>query len=219
MSISQVKPPVKITVGAQYIVFNTMSGEEWTTNFDADVSKFPTVVNVEAADQNDSYEDYASGAIYDTDTVTQYTDLTTEQIALDSQTIAQMKGYSASGGAFLGGGRRTRPFFAYGIPVIKKDGSKELRWYPKCKLVENTDRTETSEASHKSQTDTLTIRAYPFNDDYDIVAGVDTGDSTYAGITEELFFAAPVLTLADITALIPSTGGGGGNGGTGGTTG
>ena len=216
MSISQVKPPVKITVGAQYIVFNTMNGEEWTENFDTDVSKFPTVVNVEAADQNASYEDYASGGIYDTDTVTQYTDLTAEQIALDSQTVAKMKGYNTSGGAFLGGGRRTRPFFAYGVPVIKKDGTKELRWYPKCKLVENTDRTETSEASHKTQTDTLTIRAYPFNDAHDVVAGVDTGDSTYAGITEEIFFAAPVMTLEAIAALIPSGSGssssGSGNG-------
>ena len=204
MAITQKKPPVKLTVGAQYIVFNTMDGDEWTTNFDEDVLKFPTAVNVEAADNNDSYEDYASGEIYDADTVTQYTDLTAEQIAIDSQTIAQMKGYSTSGGAFLGGGKRTRPYFGYGIPVIKKDGTKELRWYPKCKLVENTDRTETSEASHKTQTDTLTIRAYPFNAAQDIVAGVDTGDSTYARITEELFFATPVMTIADITALIPS---------------
>ena len=204
MAITQKKPPVKLTVGAQYIVFNTMDGDEWTTNFDEDVLKFPTAVNVEAADNNDSYEDYASGEIYDADTVTQYTDLTAEQIAIDSQTIAQMKGYNTSGGAFLGGGKRTRPYFGYGIPVIKKDGTKELRWYPKCKLVENTDRTETSEASHKTQTDTLTIRAYPFNAAQDIVAGVDTGDSTYARITEELFFATPVMTIADITALIPS---------------
>lgn len=204
MSITQKKPPVKLTVGAQYIVFNTMNGEEWTQNFEEDVTKFPTVVNVEAADNNDSYEDYASGQIYDADTFTQYTDLTAEQIALDPQTIAKMKGYNSSGGAYLGGGKRTRPFFAYGIPVIKKDGTKDLRWYPKCKLVENTDRTETSEASHKTQTDTLTIRAYPFNDDQDIVAGVDTGDSTYSRITEELFFAAPVLTLEAIAALIPS---------------
>lgn len=204
MSITQKKPPVKLTVGAQYIVFNTMDGEEWTQNFEEDVTKFPTVVNVEAADNNDSYEDYASGQIYDADTFTQYTDLTAEQIALDPQTIAKMKGYNSSGGAYLGGGKRTRPFFAYGIPVIKKDGTKDLRWYPKCKLVENTDRTETSEASHKTQTDTLTIRAYPFNDAQDIVAGVDTGDSTYSRITEELFFAAPVMTLEAIAALIPS---------------
>lgn len=204
MSITQNKPPVKLTVGSQFIVFNTMAGEEWTENFEADVTKFPTVVNVEAADNNDSYEDFASGQVYDADTMTQYTDLTAEQIALDSQTIAKMKGYNTNGGAFLGGGKRTRPYFAYGIDVKKKDGSHEFRWYPKCKLVENTDRTETSETSHKTQTDTLTIRAYPFNADQDIVAGVDTGDSTYARITEELFFAAPVMTLAEITALIPS---------------
>ena len=213
MAITQKKPPVKLTVGAQYIVFNTMDGDEWTSNFEEDVIKFPTVVNVEAADNNDSYEDYASGEIYDADTVTQYTDLTAEQIAIDSQTIAKMKGYNTSGGAFLGGGKRTRPYFGYGIPVLKKDGSKELRWYPKCKLVENTDRTETSETSHKTQTDTLTIRAYPFNAAQDIVAGVDTGDSTYANITEELFFATPVMTIEDITALIPSgTGTGTGTG-------
>jgi len=45
------------------------------------------------------------------------------------------------------------------------------------------------------------------------VAGVDTGDSTYARITEEMFFAAPVMTLAEIAALIPSgTGTGTGTG-------
>jgi hypothetical protein len=44
---------------------------------------------------------------------------------------------------------------------------------------------------------------------------VDTGDSTYAGITEEIFFAAPVMTLEAIAALIPS-GSGSSSTGTGG---
>jgi len=204
MSITQSKPPVKLTVGAQYITFNVMEGEEWTQNFEDDVTKCPTVVNVEAADNNDSYEDYASGGIYDADTKTQYTDLTVEQIAVDPKIAAKMKGNNTDGGAYLGGGNRVRPYFAYGIPVIKKDGTRDMRWYPKCKLVDNTDRTGTSESSHKTQTDTYTFRAYPFNEAHDIVAGVDTSDSTYAGITEEAFFAAPVMTLAGIKALIPS---------------
>lgn len=213
MAITQQKPPVKLTVGAQYIVFGIMDQEgEWAGQYEEDVYKFPTVVNVEPSDNNDSYEDHASGEIYDADTVTQYTDLKTEQIAIDGATRNRMKGYSTSGGAFLGGGKRVRPYFAYGIVVRKKNGSLDLRWYPKCKLVDVTDKTETTEGSHKTQTDTMTIRAYPFNEDQDNVAGVDTGDSTYANITEEMFFAAPVRTLAEIAALIPSGSGSGSSG-------
>lgn len=217
MAITQQKPPVKLTVGAQYIVFGIPDTDgEWTGQFEEDVYKFPTAVNVEPSDNNDTYEDYASGSIYDADTVTQYTDLTAEQIAIDGATRNRMKGYSTSGGAYLGGGKRVRPYFAYGIVVRKKNGTMDLRWYPKCKLVDSTDRTETSEASHKTQTDTMTIRAYPYNEAQDNVAGVDTSDSTYAAITEDLFFAAPVLTLAEIAALIPSGSGssssGSGNG-------
>ena len=77
-----------------------------------------------------------------------------------------------------------------------------MRWYPKCKLTENSDKTATSEESHSSQTDTITIRAYPFNNEKDIDISVDTSAEKYAALTEEKFFAAPLLDVASVAALV-----------------
>ena len=83
----------------------------------------------------------------------------------------------------------------------KKSGELDLRWYPKCKLIENTDSTATSGESHSSQTDDITIRAYRMSDDKGIAVRVNTGDATTDNITEAAFFAAPILTDAAARAL------------------
>lgn len=202
MAITEKKPSTKYTVGAQYICFN---GASWTANgYETGVTKLPTVVKIEVSDNADSYESYASGAVYDSDTIVTYKDISVEQIAFSEEVVAQMRGDTVDEGIILSGGIKTRPFFAYGVPIIKKDGTRDLRWFPKCKLVENTDSTATSTASHADQNDSITIRAYGFDDDQNQEIKCLTSASENADVTEELFFAAPLLTVAAVKAIRPS---------------
>jgi phi13 family phage major tail protein len=204
MAITRKKPPVKYTVGAQYICFNVMSSEgEWTEGFEADVIKLPTIVDVEVSDNADSYDTYASGDIYDSATDISFKEISETNIAFPHSLIARLRGDTVDDGVIVSGGRRQRPFFAYGFPIVNKDGTMQMRWFPKCKLSENSDSTETSEESHKDQNDTVNIKAYTFNDDFDIDIGIDTSTEAVAGITEDAFFAAPLLTIEAVKALIP----------------
>jgi len=203
MAITEKRPSTKYTVGAQYICFNT--DPKWTAEtFDTDVTKLPTVVDIDVADNSDSYESYASGAVYDSDTLVTYKEISVTQLAFDEATIAKMKGDTNDEGIIMSGGVKTRPYFAYGVPIIKKDRTMDMRWYPKCKLVDNSDATATSTDSHSDQTDSLTIRAYGFDADQNQEVKVLTAETANAGITEDAFFAAPVLTVAAVKALRPS---------------
>ena len=52
----------------------------------------------------------------------------------------------------------------YKRQVVKlKNGKSRYEWFPKCKLVENSDDIATSEEKASEQTDTIKIRAYPFD--------------------------------------------------------
>ena len=206
MAITEKRPSTKYTVGAQYICFNT--DPKWTAEtFDTDVTKLPTVVDIDVADNSDSYESYASGAVYDSDTLVTYKEISVTQLAFDEATIAKMKGDTNDEGIIMSGGVKTRPYFAYGVPIIKKDRTMDMRWYPKCKLVDNSDATATSTDSHSDQTDSLTIRAYGFDADQNQEVKVLTAETANAGITEDAFFAAPVLSIAAAKALRPSSNG------------
>ena len=203
MAITEKKPATKYTVGAQYICFNT--DPDWdAAEFDSAVTKFPTVVDIDVKDNSNSYESYASGLVYESDTIVSYKEISVTQLAFDEETIAKMKGDAVDSGIIMSGGIKTRPFFAYGVPIIKKDKTMDLRWYPKCKLADNSDKTATSTDTHSDQTDTLTIRAYGFDEDQNQEVKVLTAETANAGITEAAFFAAPVLTVAAAKALRPS---------------
>ena len=200
MAINEKKPSTKYTVGAQYICFN--EDPEWKADeFEEDVLKLPTVVDINVADNSDSYESYASGAVYESDTIVTYKEISVTQLAFDEATIAKMKGDTIDSGIIMSGGIKTRPFFGYGVPIIKKDGTKDMRWYPKCKLVDNSDATATSTDSHSDQTDSLTIRAYGFDETQNQEVKVLTAETANASITEAAFFAAPILTVAAAKAL------------------
>ena len=200
MAINEKKPSTKYTVGAQYICFN--EDPEWKADeFEEDVLKLPTVVDINVADNSDSYESYASGAVYESDTIVTYKEISVTQLAFDEATIAKMKGDTIDSGIIMSGGIKTRPFFGYGVPIIKKDGTKDMRWYPKCKLVDNSDATATSTDSHSDQTDSLTIRAYGFDETQNQEIKVLTAETANASITEAAFFAAPILTVAAAKAL------------------
>lgn len=205
MAITEKRPSTKYTVGAQYICFNGTDFD--SESYETDVEKLPTVVNIEISDNADSYESYASGEVYDSDTIVTYKEISVEQIAFSEEIIAKMRGDNVDTGIIMSGGIKTRPFFAYGVPIIKKDGTRNMKWFPKCKLTENTDATATSSDSHSDQNDTLTIRAYGFDADQNQDVSCLTSETANAGITEDAFFAAPLLTVAAVKALRPSTGG------------
>ena len=202
MAITEKKPSTKYTVGAQYICFNT--DNDWdASDYESAVTKLPTVVDISVTDNSNSYESYASGIVYESDTIVTYKEISVTQLAFDPEIIAKMKGDLVDTGIIMSGGIKTRPFFAYGVPIIKKDKTIDMRWFPKCKLVDNSDATATSTDSHSDQTDTLTIRAYGFDEDQNQEVKVLTAETANAGITEAAFFAAPVLTVAAAKALRP----------------
>ena len=204
MAINEKKPSTKYTVGAQYICFN--EDPDWNADgFEEDVLKLPTVVDINVADNSDSYESYASGAVYESGTIVTYKEISVTQLAFDEGTIAKMKGDTVDSGIIMSGGIKERPFFAYGVPIIKKDKTKDMRWYPKCKLVDNSDAAATSTDSHSDQTDTLTIRAYGFDETQNQEVKVLTAETANASITENAFFAAPILTVAAAKALRSTT--------------
>lgn len=206
MAITKTTPAIKLTVGSQYICMNTMdSSNNWTSTFSSDVTELPTVVNVEVTDNSDSYEVYASGAVYDSDTPVTSQDISEENVAFPAILLAKLRGETVDSGVALGGGFGVRPFFAYGMAVKRKDDSWEYRWYPKCKLVDNTDTSETSEASHKDQNETITIRAYGYDDDGHTYIRAITSESGMSAMTAAAFFATPLLTIADVKAAVPSS--------------
>lgn len=71
----------------------------------------------------------------------------------------------------------------------------------KSKLTENSDDVATSEEKASEQTDTIKIRAYPFDIAGNIFTKV-TESTAPEGLTEEKFFAKPILTDADLTAAL-----------------
>lgn len=113
----------------------------------------------------------------------------------------KFKGKFSVGGLILAGGKSERPIFAYGKVVKLKNGKSRYEWYPKCKLVENSDDISTSEEKASEQTDTIKVRAYPFDSAGNIVSKV-TESTAPEGLTEDKFFAKPILTDADLTTAV-----------------
>lgn len=199
MSITSKKPPIKETVGAQYICFATEK-EEWDGTFDAEVEKTETVKSVKVTENGESTSVYASGKVYDTDETVSGVDIEVENIAFVTETLAKMRGDVVDeGGLILSGGKGIRPYFAYGKVVIMRGGKVRYEWYPKCKLAENSDNANTSEEKFSEQTDTVTIKAYPFNDAGNVKAMVDSTMTSFpAGLTEDKFFEKPILTKEEL---------------------
>lgn len=199
MSITSKKPPIKETVGAQYICFATAK-EEWDGTFDAEVEKTETVKSVKVTENGESTSVYASGKVYDTDETVSGVDIEVENIAFVTETLAKMRGDVVDeGGLILSGGKGIRPYFAYGKVVIMRGGKVRYEWYPKCKLAENSDNANTSEEKFSEQTDTVTIKAYPFNDAGNVKAMVDSTMTSFpAGLTEDKFFEKPILTKEEL---------------------
>ena len=100
MAINTKKPPIKETVGAQYICFNTMSEEnEWTEQFEEDVEQTKVVKNVSVTENAEATDVYSSGEVYDTDNSQSSTDIAVEVIAFPADTLAKMRGDIVDEGA------------------------------------------------------------------------------------------------------------------------
>lgn len=207
MPIAKKKPPIKETVGSQYVCFNTMSEEgEWTENYETEVEQTDVVKSVKVTENSNSAPIYASGALYNTVNETSSVNIEVEVIAFPDGTLHKMRGDLVDeGGLILSGGTgkdRERPYFAYGKVVKMRGGKTRFDWFPKCKLSENTDETKTKEENFSEQTDTITIVAYPFNNAGDIVAKVSSDVNFPEGLTEEKFFAKPILDAAGLAAAV-----------------
>ena len=202
MSIKTKKPAMKETVGAQYVCFDADDNNEYSGVYEADVEKTEVVKTVKTTVNAETSDAYASGKVYDSDTPTSSIDIETEVIAFPDETLAKMKGDTVdSGGLILSGGNSERPYFAYGKVVKLKHGGYRFEWYPKCRLTENSDDISTSEEKASEQTDTIKIKAYPFDAAGNIVSRV-INSTAPEGLTEEKFFAKPILTKEDLTSAI-----------------
>ena len=158
--------------------------------------------NVKITENSETSDAYASGKVYDSDTPMTSIDVEVEVLAFPDDTISRMRGDTVEkSGLILSGANSERPFFAYGKVVKLKNGNCRYEWYPKCKLTENSDDVATSEEKASEQTDTIKIRAYPFDIAGNIFTKV-TESTASEGLTEEKFFAKPILTDADLTAAL-----------------
>ena len=181
MSITTKRPPIKETVGAQYICFNTMTEDkEWTKNYEPDVERTAVVKKVTVTENAESNDVYASGEVYDTESAMSSISIEVEVIAFPADTIARMRGETVeTSGLILSGSKNERPFFAYGKVVKLKGGHVRYEWFPKCKLVENSDEASTREESFSEQTDTITIKAYAFDEKGNIRYKADYSASNF----------------------------------------
>lgn len=196
------KPPMKQTVGAQYVCFDSNEDEEFTGEYEESVEKTEVVKTVKMTENAETSDTHASGKVYDSDTPTKSIDIEVEVVAFPEDTVARMKGDTVDvGGLILSGGNSKRPFFAYGKVVKLRKGGYRFEWYPKCKLIEKSDDISTSEEKASDQTDTIKIKAYPFDEAGNIVARVESG-SAPEGLTEDKFFAKPILTKEGLAAAI-----------------
>lgn len=199
------KPMIKETVGSLYTSFNmpTESGD-FSENYEETI-KSDVVKNIGTTENTENTTVRASGTDYETVNQTSSIDMAVEVVAFDPATLARMRGDDTSdnGGLILSGAPARRPFFAFGKVVKKVGGGVQYAWYPKCQLVENTDDIATSEESFSEQNDTITIRAYAFNDSHQKKTYVDSETENYPeGLTEEKFFTTPILTAEDLANAI-----------------
>lgn len=207
-TITTKRPMIKQTVGAQYYAFNNPGqGVEYdSSTYEENVTKTETVKQIGVTENMESTPVKASGKDYTTVNQTASVDLAVESVAVVPDDLARMRGENIdNGGLITSGSSNKRPYFAYGKVVKKNGGGVRYEWFPKCQLVENTDDIATQEESFSEQNDTLTIRAYPFDDAGNIRTYVDSESAYFPeGLTEEAFFAKPIINKGDLAAATPA---------------
>lgn len=201
------KPMMKETVGSQYYAFNSpdADGNIDFTKYE-DTIKTEVVKKIGTTENGDATPIRASGKDYANFNQVSSIDMAVEVVAFPVDDLARMRGDTVdSSGLASSGGTRERPYFAYGKVVEKIGGGFRYDWYPKCQLIENTDDIETSEDKFKEQNDTVTIRAYAFNKQGAIKNYVDSEMTNFpTGLSEEKFFAKPIVTVEELKAITTS---------------
>lgn len=137
MPIKTRKPPLKETVGAQYVCFNMPDENgQWTETFEESVEKTEVVKSVKVTENTGTTDVYASGKIYDTDTRQSSTNIEVEVVAFPADTLAKARGdeVTKSGLILSGGKERTSVFCPYGKVIKNKDGSERYDWYQSANL-------------------------------------------------------------------------------------
>ncbi len=202
MTITQKKPAIKLTVGGLYYAINkpTEGNEFDPEKYEATVNS-PVIKNVNITPNEESVSIKASGTDYDTISQSSGPELEFEVVAIDPTDLAIMKSDNKDNSGLMSTGRpTTRPFVAIGFPIVKKGDFKRYEWYPKCKLVENSDETATQEDSFSEQNETIKFKAYAFNAEGDYRNYVDSEMSNFPEtLTEEDFFEKPIITGEDLT--------------------
>ena len=202
------KPPYKESIGAQYYAFNNPEkGVDFDlSKYEEKVTKTENVKSVTITESAESTPIYASGKVYDTRNQLAYVDIAVESLASDADDLAKMRGdIINTNGLIQGQTVPKKPFFAYG-KVVKLSGDNfRLDWYPKCQLIENSDETKTRGENFEEQNENLTIRAYAFDKEGKLIKNsIDSSSASYPkGVTEEMFFNAPIITPEDLTAITP----------------
>ena len=200
---------IKESVGAAFYVFNEpLTDVDFDPTAYGEVYESPVIKSIGKSEEADTATVRSSGVDYETVSQTSGVDLSIEVVAFHPDDLAKARGEAiAANGLKLAGGKGKRPFLALGFPVYKRGGGVKYQWYPKCKLIENTDDIATSEESFSEQNDTLTFRAYAFNDEGNVSADVDMeSDKAPVGLTQEKFFAQPILTSEQLDTVIADTG-------------
>ncbi|WP_201290399.1 major tail protein [Erysipelothrix anatis] len=203
--MKQKKPKLKLTVGAFfYNIMSPLVDDDFDPTKYQETVKSPVIKSIGTSENAESTTVNSSGIDYDTVDQNSSIELEVEVVAFDPTDLAKLRAEKVDEkGLVLSGRSTTRPYFAVGVPVIKKDGIVRYTWYPKCKLVSNTDESKTSEESYSEQNETLSIRAYAFNAEKDFKTYVDTEmDVAPEGLTEDKFFAKPILTPQDLEAAL-----------------
>ena len=198
------KPMIKESVGSLYYAFNKGENNVFDASKWDETVNSPVIKNINRTENGDSTPVKSSGIDYTTVSQTASEDIQIEVVAFNPDDLARLRGESVDeGGLILSGRTSERPYIALGFPVLKVGGGVKYVWYPKCQLVENTDEIATKEESFSEQNDTLTFRAYSFNDTNDKKSYVDSESTSFPeGLTEEKFFTKPILTKEDLASAI-----------------
>ena len=200
MAINSKHVPLRETIGLQYVCFGVEDEHgEWTDEYESDVTCIDGVKTSEVTDNSETTDVYASGKLHDTVRGKGSYDIGLTTLGFDAETLAKMRGDTVdTTTGLIQKGSGNRPFFAYGRVVKYVGGGTRWDWYPKCKLSENSDNGDSVEDSYSEQTDTLTIRAYEYDEAKNIAVSIDSNVKVPTGLTEAGFFAQPILKPSDI---------------------
>lgn len=205
MARTEKRPPIKETLGSMSYCFDTPDeGEsDYTGNYESNVTYLKTAKSAKVTENGDSSPVYASGEEYATVNAVSSIDNEIESVAFPAEDLAKMRGDAVSEtGLIVSGASSDRPFFAWGKTVKLRGGKNRYVWYPKCRLTSNTDDTSTKEESFSEQNDTVTIRAYPFDDAGNIFVEANESIKTFEGLTEDKFFSTVIRTDADFKKIL-----------------